>query len=290
MYLGITIQKPKNIIVYENYIQILSINKKVIEYFTQEFGGSFREKQQILNHKIPYVWTIKGIKSLEIAKQIKDNLLDKKIACGIYIQFSETIKPNSFKVIDENIINIRKNLINEIRKEKHMNDFVTKELIDALKERKQSIIPQEINYPYMAGLIDAEGCFRIKKWKPKDKPNYVYTICLEIGNTRYPIFPWLIDRFGGSIVFYHPKTNKKPAAIWSLSANKLSKFLPKVYPYLRVKKEVCAKLIEFCETILPNGGDRHSREFKELYNAIITKREIIVDEIHKLNAKGIHIS
>ena len=95
-----------------------------------------------------------------------------------------------------------------------MSDWVTKEKVNSLKKIGQHIEPTEDDYAYIAGIIDSEGCFRIKKWKPKDKPNYVYAINLEIGNKRFPIFPWLTERFGGNTVFFkqvwHPGTKANP--------------------------------------------------------------------------------
>ena len=169
-----------------------------------------------------------------------------------------------------------------------MRDFVTEELINKIKSTKPSIIPTDQDFAYLAGLIEAEGTFRIKSWKPSDKPNKVYNTSLEIGNTRYPIFPWLMDRFGGNISFVHIKRNKRAVAIWSLQSKSLLIILNRIYVFLRTrKKQVCEQLIEFNKTIIPNGGDRHSNAFKERMEAVISKRELIVEEVHKLNKKGV---
>jgi hypothetical protein len=42
-------------------------------------------------------------------------------------------------------------------------------------------------------------------------------------------------------------------------------------------------IINFSETILPNGGDRHSDEFNQHMSSVIDKRESIINEIHILN-------
>ncbi len=166
-----------------------------------------------------------------------------------------------------------------------MEDFVTKELIGGLKGIQNTIDPRQQDFAYLAGLIDAEGCFRVKSWLPKGKPNRVFAISLQIGNTKYPIFPWLMQRFGGSVC-YTEATKHKPFAVWSIASVKLYDLLPSLYPFLRSKKDVCRKLMEFQETVLPDGGDRHSEEFKTRYSKILKTREDIVNEIHKLNTKG----
>lgn len=169
-----------------------------------------------------------------------------------------------------------------------MSDLVTKEKIEKIKVVKPSIIPTDADFAYLAGLIEAEGTFRIKSWKPKNRPNKVYNTSLEIGNTRYPIFPWLMDRFGGNISFTEKKTGRRAVAIWSLQSASLIKIVEKIHPFLRTrKKKVCELLMEFDKTILNNGGDRHSLAFKERISAVLAKRESIIEEVHKLNKKGV---
>lgn len=284
-YVGKTLQKKTNTIVYEYSIQIISIKREVLDIFCSYFGGFVRQKTKRIKHKIPYQWTIKGKNALQLAIIISDILVDKKIACSLFIDMSKTIFPNAGKKVSDQLINERDEIINKIRKDREMHD-ITKEQIDDLKNRKNIIEPTPRDYAYLAGLIDSEGCFRVKHWLPKNKPNHVYTIHLEIGNTKLPIMPWLIERFGGGITFVPAKPNKKSCAIWSLSSKALYQILPKIYPFLTNKKAVCEKLIEFQQTILPNGGDRHS----ELFNALFTKnrelRDKIVSEIHQLNLKG----
>lgn len=171
-----------------------------------------------------------------------------------------------------------------------MNNFITKEAIDLLADRKLTVTPCEEDYAYFAGLIDSEGCFRIKKWKPKNKPNHAYNISVEIGNTKLPILPWIVERFGGSVVFISAKTNKRSSATWTLSAAALYEILPKIRVFLTIKKEVCDKLIEFQKTILSNGGDRHSELFRALFEKRMEIRERIINEVHEFNRKGYHDS
>jgi|WetSurMetagenome_2_1015567.scaffolds.fasta_scaffold204770_2 hypothetical protein len=287
-FLGKTIQRQKNIVVYEYCLQIVSVKREVLDKFSTIFGGHVRQKQKRLNHKIPYAWALKGKKACTICALILEMLVDKKIACDCLIEMSKTISQRYWKEKDQILIDKRENIIKRIKKDRDMNGFVTKESIESLNNSKKTIQPIPRDYAYLAGLIDSEGCFRVKTWKPKKRPNKVYAICLEIGNTKLPIMPWLIKRFGGSIVFVAAKPNKKAAAIWSISANSLYEILPMIYPFLMNKKAVCEKLIEFQKTILPNGGDRHSELFNALFAKNRANRDRIVDEIHALNAKGDH--
>lgn len=287
-YIGTYIQQPKKITVYEQSIQVVSVKEKVLHEFKEHFGGAIRMKPFKKDHKDSFCWSIKGKRAVEFASLIVTYLVEKTIQCELFIQFSETIKHNNFITITNDILDRRNEIINQIRKEKHMQNHVTKEEIEKLKNEKFTITPSETDFPYLAGLIDSEGCFRIKKWKPKNRPNDVYNITVEIGNTKLPIMPWLIKRFGGSVVFIEAKGIKKASATWTLSSAALYDILPKIRPFLRSKQEVCDKLIEFQQTILPNGGDRHSELFRALFEKRREVRERIIEEVHQFNRKGSH--
>lgn len=285
-YVGKTIQKHKNIVVYECSIQIVSVKRKILDDFKNRFNGCIRIKPIKANHRNAYCWTIKNKDAIQFAHEVLPYLIDKINQCEIFIRFTQLIRHNKFRTVDEQLIIKREELINLIREDKNMNNLVTKEAIESLKNKAHTVTPSEIDYPYMAGLIDSEGCFRIKKWKPKNRPNNVYNITLEIGNTKIPVLPWLVERFGGSICYIPAKTNKKASATWTLSAAALYDILPKIRPFLVTKQEVCDKLIEFQKTILSNGGDRHSELFHALFEKRREVRERIIDEVHKFNLKG----
>lgn len=288
IYLGKTVQKPKMITVYEYSIQIVSVKRDVLQLFKDTFGGFIRKKPSKPNHRDAFCWTIKGRESVYVIQAIQYFIVEKQEQCFMFIQFAFLIESNNFKPINQTLLNKREELINAIREDRHMKNLVTKEAIEALKEQQFTITPTEIDYPYLAGLIDSEGCFRIKKWKPKNKPNHVYNITVEIGNTKLPILPWLVQRFGGSVVFIAEKANKRASATWTLAAAALYEILPKIRPFLTNKQEVCDKLIEFQKTILPNGGDRHSELFRALFEKRREIREKIIKEVHEFNLKGLN--
>lgn len=288
IYLGKTFQKPKMVVVYEYSVQVVSVKRPILDQFKNIWGGFIRKKPFKQNHRDAFCWTIKGRIAAYFIQDIHIYLIDKHNQATMLVAFSHLINFNEFKPLDKNLINKREELINNIRKERHMNNHVTREAIEALKTKQYTVTPSEIDYPYLAGLIDSEGCFRIKKWKPKNRPNHVYNITVEIGNTKLPILPWLVERFGGSVVFIEAKANKKASATWTLSAAALYEILPKIRPFLTSKQEICDKLIEFQKTILPNGGDRHSELFRALFEKRREVREKIIQDIHEFNRKGSH--
>ena len=285
-YLGKTIQKHKNIVVYEYSIQIVSVKRKVLDTFCKHFGGHVGIKPDKVNHKRAYVWTAKCDTAKKLALKVFPHVIDKKLQCKYFIELCNSINCNNFKVVSNNNLIDRDQIIEKSRRNKEMEGLITKEDIERINQNKLTVIPTDFDFPYLAGLIDSEGCFRIKKWKPINKPNHVYNITVEIGNTKFPILPWLLERFGGSVCFIPAKENKRASATWTLSAAALYAILPRICVYLCNKKAVCEKLIEFQGTILPNGGDRHSELFRALFEKNREVRERIVQEVHMLNKKG----
>lgn len=284
-----TTTQKNGMIVYERSITITSVKKEVIFLFNESFGGYTSKKAAYENRKKAYTWTIKGNAAEEIAKSIEPFLCTKAKECSIFITFCEIIKPNYWLKPALNIIEKRNNCISKIRKEIHENGLVTKDSILSLKSFKKSIKPTENDFIYLAGLIDAEGCFRISaRFRNRNnKREKIYNTVLEIGNTKIKMMEWLIKRFGGGLTYIFPRRkNKLESATWSIYAKSLYPILLKIKCLLINKKAVCEELIKFQATILPNGGDRHSKAFTKDFKSRIILREKIIKEVHKLNHKG----
>lgn len=285
LYLGT--YQSSNGTIYEYSIQVSSVNKDITDWLKNTFGGSTRKKERLGNRRVPHVWTIKNKEAISFAIAIKPYLRAKYHESECWIEYALHVNCNQGLPLDKYAIEHRVALISKIRNIRHELNMVENEYTKQLKNIRPSITPQEYEFAYMAGLIDAEGCFRIKTWNVKNKPNAVYAICLEIGNTNKLFFEWLMMRFGGSLTFIKSKReNRKNSCTWSLQAKRLNFFLIDILSFLKTKKPVCSKIIEFYKTNLPNGGDRHSESFKENYRRILKEREVIVFFIRVLNAKG----
>lgn len=290
-YVRTYIQKPKNILVFDYSIQVCSVEEDTIQYFSEEFGGVYSKRpEKRKDRKDSYIWTIKTKQSLIVANEIHNFLINKNKTCNLFLTLGNSIIPNCGISISKDIQYERTQIINQIKKEIHMHDKVTHEIYKSLKNIQKTIEPSNSDLAYLAGLIDAEGCFRIFNFQSK-RPgrSRSYVPVLEIGNTKHCIFSWLLIRFGGSIIYREPNSrNHNPMIIWSHRSKALYPVLTKILPYLRVKKERCEKLIQLQETSIPNGGNRKSEEFKIRQSQIQAIRQQIYEDIHVLNAKGKH--
>ena len=294
VYARTYIQKPKLIKVYEGSVQICSVNEEICRYFSEQFLGKYSKRpEKRLNRKPTWIWTLKGIRCLHVLQKCFALLILKKTSSFHLVELIQDIfmsNPCRNKKIPESTHIKRQEIIKKIKEEIHMSDRVSEENFSSLKKLSQSFEPSRADFAYIAGLIDAEGCFRIKHWQPKrEGRNENWVISLEIGNTKFSIFPWLIERFGGSVIYRKPTTQRhNPMIIWSLSSDALYRFAKNVFPFLRVKKERCEKLIHFHQTNTPNGGDRNSIEFRNHICDLLMTRKKLFDEFQILNKKGRH--
>src|SRR5579872_4169232 len=109
-------QKPKNILVFDYSIQICSVDKNIIEYFSQEFGGAFSKRpEKRSNRKDSFLWVIKTKEALQIAKEIQEFLISKNEICSLFICLGSSITCNMGVKISDESIHTRNIILNEIK-------------------------------------------------------------------------------------------------------------------------------------------------------------------------------
>jgi len=273
------LQKRKQPIKYQVKIIISSTNINLLNFVKDSFKGTIKAlKIYNVNWKPQFHWYITGNKAIEFLKNFENFLIERKQEAIIFRKFH---KSKNKKIKEE--------LMQEMKNYRHLDKSITQEVFEDIKKTTFKNNFTEEDAAYLAGFTDAECCLSIAKYKRKNSPNYIYKIILSCNNTSPNIFYWLMEKIGGSITFISRK-EKNPKhrnqINWNISGSKLFEILKKIHPFLRSKKEVCEKLMEFQQFILKNGGDRQSEEFKSSYTKIISKKEKIVDEVHKLNLKG----
>ncbi len=279
-YIGKETNKKRLSPKYVISIVITSVNKHTLMWFKYLFGGSVcMISEQHLNKKTLYQYSMKKRNILKTIQYIFPYLVEKKDECLTALRF----------ITSENV-QVKEACINKIKIIKDVSNLVSKYHKTEFEPYRSTIEPTKEDFAYLAGFIDAECSLNIQKYKPKNKPNYVYKILLQCNNTKAPVFKWLLERFGGVIHFIDRRNHgkaRKNQLTWRLSAKALSGIIDKIHPFLIHKKPVCEELMKFYATTLINGGARHTESFRIKYDAILKMREEIVDKVHKLNLKGI---
>jgi hypothetical protein len=263
-------------------IDIASVNLDILIYFAKVFGGNVQisKKGKTAKQKPCHHWVIHGKDSCKFAINILPYLIEKRSQCQTYIDVIQSKLSDRTK-FKEIFFHTKSHL-----------ELVTKQTFEELRLVEKSIEPTEEDFIYLAGFIDAECSLGIQNYKPANRPNKVYKISLQLNNSVSPVFFWIRERFGGHVHFIDRKSKditRRDQICWRISGKSLYPILKQLRPFLHHKQPVCDKLIEFHETILPNGGARHTQAFRDAYSAVLAKRECILHDVHKLNLKGVSI-
>lgn len=113
-----------------------------------------------------------------------------------------------------------------------------------------------------------------------------YRASVVIYNTDYRLMDALIEHTGISRVYTHTRpvkaNHKKTAYSWRMVADDIRLWGPRLLPWLILKKDQMALLLEaleLAERNTPRAGERYVRQDN-------TRRDEIVAEISALNRKG----
>lgn len=136
----------------------------------------------------------------------------------------------------------------------------------------------QTHWAYIAGIMDADGCFMIFKHKRKTKnklteraiafPKSVkqwaitYIPGVKIGMIEPEAIDFIVNLGYGNMHIdgaRKSRPNSKPIFHWYMRDKfKTAEFLEKVIPFLKVKKKIALHLLDFCKHLqtIPNQGYR----------------------------------
>ena len=109
------------------------------------------------------------------------------------------------------------------------------------------------NWPYLAGLIDGEGCLSAwKYWNANRKdcaPYYQYSCRVGITNTNLDLMKKLVQYFGGGFLCKREAIEKHKASYeWRPKGKQNTKILLlAILPHLLVKREQAILLLEWVD-------------------------------------------
>lgn len=113
---------------------------------------------------------------------------------------------------------------------------------------------EELNFAYLAGYIDGDGCFYIDTVKAKTgKFPVVHRTVLKFASVDESIMIWLRDFVG--ISYWKKVVSKKRQNIVrrdvfeaNVTGETLDKLLKRIHPYIRIKKKHCEIMMKMRET------------------------------------------
>jgi hypothetical protein len=143
---------------------------------------------------------------------------------------------------------------------------------------------KEQNWPYLAGLIDGEGCFSAWRYwnanRTDCKPYWQYSCRATITNTNLQLMKWLVSHFGGDYRCPREATEKHKARFeWRPKGKaNLKTLLLSVLPYLVIKREQAILLLEWID--LGYGQAERRLEIITKLNTLNQKGSVETDTLN----------
>lgn len=260
---------------YHPCIQLSNAFKEMSEYLFDKFEGSKRiKKPQQPHHKPLYVWSVRGLGSAKnVLNKVLPYLVLKKERAKFMMDFIEKSLIKKLECIEGERTNLK------------MKDYNRDCLLSNGNLCNQTLECSDdpLFWSYLAGLMDTEGSFSIKREKAHSgSVNMRYNPVIQL--TMVPVDCINYVRQNCSLGSYCiPKaacTQKGFAYKMSiLSKDECMRFIYKILPYIRYKKGQIFTLLNFCENY---GSVKHCRG--GIPKETLEFREEMYQQMRKLNA------
>lgn len=129
---------------------------------------------------------------------------------------------------------------------------------------------------YFAGIIDGEGCisFRIE-WSGK------YLLRIHFSHTSKELIDWMIKRFPSRYWLKKTPSNWRQRYDWLLNTSVQDAILPRILPYMVVKKAHIELAIEYRKTIMKRKTGTY-----RITPELIAQRATFIHKFKILNKRG----
>ena len=142
----------------------------------------------------------------------------------------------------------------------------------------------ELEYSYLAGLVDGEGYLGITTKGIRVNGRNKYQVIIRIQMCDKEIIEYLSSFLNVKIAnHYRDHPIWKDAYSVTLYDNRATEFIKKIYPYLRVKKKQAEIIIEFRKSIT-----RGRNQSNPVTLEMIDKQDELYNKIRFINTRGKH--
>lgn len=110
---------------------------------------------------------------------------------------------------------------------------------------------------YLAGIVDGEGCFFIGLFRTKATKNLLnYHTYIKISNTEKSLIDWVHEKAGATNIQQDRLSRKslfdRRCYSSQITGTTLDALLPKIYPYLIIKRRQCEIMMRMRSTFTPH--------------------------------------
>lgn len=260
---------------YYPCIQLSNSYEGMSKWLHEKFGGSLRiKKPQQSHHKILYVWSVRGLEGCKkLIERIIPYIVLKNLQAKCMLEFIENRSKEDFSERKGEIFSV------------NMKDLNRKLLIESDSLKQKSI--NNTNCPkfwsYVAGIMDTEGSFSVKKEKPHSGSiSNRYNPVIQLTMVPVNVLNFIRENCSlGSYCIPKAKCTTKGYAykLSILSKDECVQFLHCLKGYLIFKKEQLFILLNFCQNY---GSVKHCRGGIPI--EILQFREEMYQQMRKLNA------
>ncbi len=272
---------------YQPMIQLANANKNLVELIKSKFGGTLFERVPYLAkdgafRKTSYSWKLSKIKVGEAIPKVLDYLILKKERAEYLIRYIATnpFIRGSVRLTQEVLDQREKSYAEMIRFNDERRWATTIEPV----KRQESECP--LFWSYVAGLLDTDGSFSIKKEIRTSCKSPVYSPCILLTMIDPRGINFIRKNCLEGTVTVIKSRNSKSGICYRFAIHTRQdaiKFLKKCLTYLLVKKPQAEILLKFCESF---NGMKHRRS--GLSKKEIDIREEKYQNIIYLNKHGVY--
>ena len=142
-------------------------------------------------------------------------------------------------------------------------------------------------WPYLAGLLDADGCIGVNAGTDPRNGRRRYTTRVFVSNADKGLMNWLVAEFGGNINISNQNapSNHRTMYRWVLHGTRAGPILFQVLPYLRIKAQQAELVLRFIHTLNPAIKGKGGRT-KKLSEDTLKLREHLVTQLKRMNKRG----
>lgn len=258
---------------YRPCIQMYNLSDEMTKSLEENLGGNIGTRNKQKEEWLPqYYWYCVGLKSCKIAldKLLPYLVVKKEMAEGL-LKFSEkAINLYQKKRLEDFIIQDREKDYLAMRMLNDKRDLSP----ESVCKRSHEISKNQIDWAYIAGLMDTDGSFQISRSIRTCKKSYGYEARATIQMLSIKGINFIYEKSGlGHVALITRGRGSNCRQLfhyrWIITNHhELKIFINNILPYISFKKEQCLVLLEFIDKYNVDRTEEQKNIRDYFYNKI----------------------
>lgn len=240
-------RKAETSIGYTPAIQLSKSKPVLQQYLLSKFGGYALVVQRPTKNVIEYKWKLERSNQCKpFLQNITPYLIIKKQQAQKLLDYIEKNPFERGQKLTSDQLDMRNKYVNEIRELNALRDNEPKRFII------KAFIEKSYFWAYLAGIIDTDGSFSIKK---ESRGTYSPTIQLSLISFDAMEFIKNHCDYGNHFVVNSPRLKQGFYYRFGVyNRDEIIQVINNILPFLLHKKEAAEMLLEFCKGFVAQGG------------------------------------